>query len=290
MNSKDALLKEIADLEKEKEEWKKKIRRLDDYEQFETVKENIRIYRSLFYLKIPFSFLETVFYTQKDLLMKHANACFFEKVLDRAIEHDMDTKNKQVLATIPMYCSSTAKTSHGYVFTLMDPYRTIFTKPMQKVSDEEARKCQGRMLVVKIIIPENFRAVNSYEIKGYKPLKMTLTNVFDKEVPINYNTLFTRYKDVRSESEAVAAINQIEAYYKQFVQYIIVRVNDYELRIITDKKKIAVWFEKDQLWYGDEPCDSLPFIKVMGNQEQNNNDIFRYNDKPYLFTDEDIMY
>lgn len=285
--NKNELLKEIADLEKKNEELEAAIHRIDDKELFETVKIYTHLYRKFMYRKIPFSFLETVFYYQKDLLLKYATGCFIERILDVSYERSVNEGKLELIMHIPMYCSNILNTDKGVILTLMDPYRTINTKPLKRISEASALNCKGRMLIAKLVIPENHRAINSFELKEYKLLKMSLTNIFGKEPPINYNDLFTRFKGVRTEKDAIKAIDFIESYYNMHNEYMVCRCNENNLRIVTENKRIGIWYEKEQLWYGEEPCNSLVFYKAMTEIPRERDTIFQ-NNSAFLFDDENM--
>lgn len=255
LSKKKELKEEITRLEKENQELLIAIKRIDNKENFETVKHYTKYCHKAMYRKIPFSFLDTVFYSQKELLFKYANGCFYNAFLDRAYDSAKRYQDELVMS-IAMFCSQTIKTDNGIIFILTDPYRTIATKPSTRISDKSAESCKDRMLVANLVIPENHRAVKSYEMKGYRLLKMSLRNVFGKE-QVKADTLFTQYKNIKKENEAILAINTIEQHYIANYECVIRRYNDTSLRILTDKKLIAISYEKGELWYADQPSDHL---------------------------------
>jgi hypothetical protein len=186
-----------------------------------------------------------------------------------------------------MYCSNVFMTGHGVVFMLADPYRTISTKPMIGITEDAAMYCKGKILITKLVIPENHRAVKSFELKEYKPLKMTLSNIIGKQPPTYFNALFTRFKDVTDEDEAIKAIDFIEDYYRKHDSFIVIRQNNNILRIVTDEKKIGVWYEKEQLWYGEEYSKSLLFYNAVEKISPKGPAFFN-TVTPYMFEDENL--
>lgn len=250
------LLNEIAALEKEQNELESAIKRIDNKENFETVKHFTYLYRKSIYRKIPFSYLDTVFYSHKSLLQKHANGCFIEKILDVACDAAKSRNLNELVMDIPMFCNNTLKTDNGIIFILSDPYRTIATKPMIRITDDTAKSCMGRIIVAKLVIPENHRAVTSFEMKAYKPLKMSLNNIFGKDPPI-IDPLFTQFKDINTEEDAIKALDTIEEHYLFTGDSMTLRQNIKSLRILTDTKLIGISYEKEKLWYADENSKSL---------------------------------
>lgn len=273
-----ALIDEINALEKENQDLLASIKRIDDKEHFETIKHFTYLYHNAMYRKIPFEFIETVFYTYKKTLLKHANGCFIDKILDVACDAARRYKMDELVMNIPMYCNNVIKTGKGTVFILTDPYRTIATKPMKNISDESAKICKGRMLVVKIVIPENHRAVKSFEIKGYRLLKMNLTNILGKDPP-ETNKLFTQYKNIKDENEAIKAIDSIENHYNKYNDCKTLRQIEKSLRILTDKMLIGISYENNQLWYADEPSGQLLVYQSMAGL----NDDEKQDDSKYCF-------
>lgn len=282
-NKKEDLLAEIAALEEENKRLAAAIKRIDNKELFETVKIFTSHYRKCMYRKIPFDWLETVFYTYKDILLKYANGCFIGKLLDTAYSEASARDFTELIMFIPMYCENFFITRQGTSLLLSDPYRKITTSPSQ-ISYEEAMIIKDRIIVAKLVIPENHRTAKAFTLKGYKKLNMTLTSFIDKPKPVNYNTLFTKYKGIENEKDAIMAIDYIEQYYKSHNAILVIRVNEYTLRIVTQEKKIGVWYENNKLWYGEEICRSYSYIKNLNCLFQGSN----YLRPLYLFEDEDL--
>lgn len=276
------LINEIKNLEKENQELKAAIKRIDAKEMFETIKHFSFPYHDFMYKKIPFEFINSVFYYYKQTLFEHANGCFLNDLLDTAFNAARANNYKELIMSIPMFCKNIIKNESGISLVLADPYRTIITRPKRNISEESPIK--GRMLVANLVIPENHRTVTSFELKGYKLLKMSLTNIFGKDPPktndlINQITKHT----IRSKSAAINAIDEIEDYCKKksFMTY---RPRDDSLRILTESLLIGLCFEKNKLWYAEEPSGQF---KICNSGKYLNDDIiktcFTFKDE-YLFS------
>lgn len=256
LSKKKELIEEISTLEKENQELTSAIKKIDNKENFETVKHFTYRYRKSFYRKIPFSYIDSVFFSYKNIILKHANGCFIEKILDVAYDTSRERNMTDLVMNIPMYCSETIKTDKGIIFVLNDPYRTISTLPMATVSDNAANICKGRIIIAQLTIPENHRAVTYFEMKGYRLLKMNFTNIIGKDPPAT-NKLFMQFKDVKGEENAIKAIDTIENHFNSFGNTEIQRENSSTLRILTDTSLLGVSYEKGKLWYAQEPSGQL---------------------------------
>lgn len=286
LNKRDELLREISCLEKENEDLRKAIRKIDDKELFETVKIYTHVYRKCMYRIIPFSFLDTSFYYYKDILLRYANGCFINEILDEAYKLSQHDNMKELIMHIPMYCSNVVSAGNGSVLILTDPYRTIRTKPLKSINKADLEYYVGRILLTKLVIPENHRTVTNFELKELVPLKMSLTNIFGKNLPINNNTLLSKYKHITKETDAINAITCIENHFRSNKLHLVERVNERNLRVLTDSKSIGIWYAKEKLWYGEEPTTILSFYQTKEGHPLEKN-IFNENN-PFLFTDENL--
>lgn len=252
---------EIAELEKENEELRKELFCATEKELFKTSKSYTNVYRKLFYRSVPLKMITTPFYYKKYELAEKVTACFIPEILDRALECSKFHYDQECVMWFAMFCENAILTSAGIVFTLSDPYRTIQTKPVTTISQEDAVNYIGKLLIVKLVITDNYKTDQTFTLKGIK------TTNYAQEYKNTHEewSEIKKHLNVSGEAECRKALDELQIYFidkykigenntiKLKCAY--ERNNDFELRVRTLNRVMVFYMKNGILMYADEKWD-----------------------------------
>lgn len=265
-NKENSLISEIEQLEKENEDLRRKIYQLDEKELFETVKCYTYHAKYKFYRTIPVEFINTNFYASKHKLHKLVTGCFLEEILDAALETSKKRKEKELILHFAMACEDVFTFEDGVILKLSDPYRMIHTKPIKTISIDEAREYLNKIVLVKLVINDNYKKASVFDMKGIK--RTGFSTYVDNTIVSSCSDIYS-LKDISTQKEAIMALNSLQKQCKLNGSRTY-RSNDTTLRIISKNKKMAIYFIENKFWYAEEeyPESSNIFYDIFKSDDE----------------------
>lgn len=253
------ILHENELLEKENAELERELFLLNEEEDYKTAQAYTKAYKLTMYRKIPLSYVNTVFYTDREYLQKKATGCFIKEVLDLGLRNARQMCDSNMKLHFAMEVIGVTETQQGPLLSLKDPYRMITTAPMQKLTADDAREYIGKVILAKLQIPEDYETCNYFTLKSIKPLHFDKKN---KDIRPPHWDKLRQYTQVAGEAECRAAISEIADYFVERYSplpsteyepaYLIERRSADEIRLVTKEWTVVIFQKDGRIWYADE--------------------------------------
>ncbi len=235
------------------------------------------LYGSVYFKRLPLSFINTVFYTHTKVLFPYVNCTFEDYLLNNILESLKADHKQSITLSFALLCIGVSKAKDGPVLILQEPFKTLQTKPLKKTKIETARSWINRVLLVDLEIPTSVKEDYEFEVKRIKVLNLTRSGIIkdseeqliswcDNMVKLDryYNYTFVghkrileHYKDVSGRADCMNALAYMEYYYNDKVVIPTYRENDNTLWIRFEEEAIGIFYHNDILEMIYEPKENV---------------------------------
>lgn len=170
------LISERDELRSRKAALLAEIENLKEKESLAVAQSLNRSYRKSFFRRIPLGWLDSVYCTRRDKILKHISSTLSTYDMRRDVKRlsferlDKCYRECQYYAVI---CEAVINTPQGVVLSIRDPYRKMHTQPLKNTSIEQAERWVNSMLVVKAHLTEDQLTNDELQVERIKLLKYT---------------------------------------------------------------------------------------------------------------------
>lgn len=245
------LIEEIEQLKAQQSKLKEEIDIIEQKDERLRAKHRVGDAKSKLYWRMPVSYLETVFYTKKELIEKENDVCLMEKEFGHIISNRYEQyKNTFHMAVL---CEDIIETNEGYCLALRDPYKRVLSNPLTMKSDT-AYSLKGKILYVDFT--ESEEGKNHIFVKRWKTTSLTLNGYYGEQEKVTNSIAKTllEFKQVDNENDAISAITMMQNYFRMKEKECkVLRMSPTEIRILqhissNDAILYAIKFLDGEFW------------------------------------------
>lgn len=246
------LQNEIDELEAKVEEYEKRRKQQLRLDSVALGRSCMRgFFDQLHFELMPVRFIDSVFYTMRSELRKLVSATFQVSTIHH-ISRCLFEIGKEAVFVFALICKGYLVTKKGISLILYDPYKTIRTVPSKKITEEDARSYEGKMLLCDILLDSDVLSCQEFRLVGIHMTKYTRRTA--KESGERYMVMPDRVCQTLVDSGVKNVSDRDEAvdYIKMMFERISDRTDSINAEKATDIKfktlTAHVGFETTKMW------------------------------------------